>query len=195
MSSIVKAKKTKLFWVYFVVALFVILGGVVLLPVWDNTDVFWKSWGSQIINIIIGACIIVYLLTFLLRKILTRQKGVIMILTIVEFVVLSLVALGCILQQFQVINVGGACQILGLALWCRGVVECFRAYFHQSGDKDKYPLYFLVIALAFVSFGTYMFAKPIFSDVEVLWVVSILIILVGLLLVTLGIMAKPNSKK
>ena len=189
--------KTKLFWLYFIVGILVVLTGIVLMPVWEGMGdwCFFKNWGMQIVNLIIAACILVYLFTFLLKKMLKRSNGVVKVLTIVEFVLLSLVALGCILQQFKVINVGGACQIFGLALWARGVVELFRAYYHQHGNNDKYPVWWLVVAIVFVTFGTYIFAKPLFQDVVILWIFVILILLLGIILFTYGFLTKPASHK
>ena len=189
--------KTKFFWAYIVLGILGIILGIMLMPVWDSCPdwVFWKSWGRQIINIIICVCIILYLGFFLLKKIMKRSNGVVKVLTIVEFVILALIALGCILQQFKVINVGGACAILGLALWCRGTVEIFRAYYHQKGNNERYPVWWLAVAIALVTFGTYIFARPIFSDIVILWIFVILILLVSIILIVDGILAKPASKK
>lgn len=190
-------KKTKFFWAYIVVGIIGILLGIMLMPVWDSCPdwVFWRTWGKQIINIIICVCIILYLVFFLLKKIMKRTNGVVKVLTIIEFVILALIALGCILQQFKVINVGGACAILGLALWCRGTVEIFRAYYHQKGNNEKYPVWWLAVAIALVTLGTYIFAKPVFSDVVILWIFVILILLVSIILIVDGILAKPASGK
>ena len=36
--------------------------GAMLMPVWNSFDwAFWKSWGTDIINIIICACLIAYI--------------------------------------------------------------------------------------------------------------------------------------
>lgn len=190
-------KKTKLFWLYLVIGILALILAIMLMPVWNSAPdwVFWKSWGIQIVNLIIFVCILLYLILFLLQKIRKRSNGVVKVLTIIEFVILSLIALGCILQQFKVINVGGACAILGLALWCRGTVELFRAYYHQKGNNDKYPIWWLIIAIVLVTFGTYIFAKPIFQDIVILWIFVILILLCSLILIVDGILAKPASTK
>ena len=189
-------KKTSLYWLYFVAGIVTIILSVMLMPVWSNQGdwCFFKDWGMKIINLIIAAVLILYLCTFLVKKITTRSNGVIKVLTIVEFVLLALVALGCILQQFKVINIGGACKIFGLALWCRGVVESFRAYYFQRGNQVKYPVWWLVINIAFVSFGVYLYAKPLFQDVTILWIFVILILLIGIVLVVDGFNAKPTKK-
>ncbi len=189
--------KTKWFWLYIVGGFLGIILGIMLMPIWNKCPdwVFWKSWGMKIVNLIICVCIVLYLCCFLLKKIMRRSNGVIKVLTIIEFSLLALIALGCILQQFKVINIGGACAILGLALWCRGVVEIFRAYYHQRGNNDRYPVWWLVIAIFLVSFGVYLFVKHLFDDIVILWIFVVLILLVSLILIVDGFLAKPASTK
>ena len=73
--------------------------------------------------------------------------------------------------------------------------EIFRAYYHQRGNNERYPIWWLVVALVFVSFGVYLFAKPLFTDVVLLWIFVVLILLFGILLFVDGFLAKPEGKK
>ncbi|MDE6660623.1 MAG: hypothetical protein K2J93_02215 [Anaeroplasmataceae bacterium] len=195
--SIINPTKTKWFWTYLVFGVLGLILGIMLMPVWSGMPnwVFWKSWGMQILNMIICVCILLYLFLFLLNKIYTSSNQVVKILTIIEFTFLALIALGCVLQQFKVIEIrNGACAILGLAMWCRGTVEIFRAYYHQQGNKDSYPVWWLGIAIALVSFGVYFFVLPPFRDVVILWIFVIFVILMSLILFIGGFLAIPNSK-
>lgn len=196
-SKIFSPSKTKLFWIYFIVSAIVIILGVMLMPVWKDCGdwCFFKDWGMQIVNMIIAGCLLLYLFLFLIKKITTRANGVVKVLTIVEFIVLLLVAVGCVLQQFKVINIGGACAILGLTMWARGVVEIFRAYYHQKGNNVRYPIWWLVIAIVFVTLGVYLFARPLFEDVVILWIFIFVIYLIGIVLLVDGFLAKPDKKK
>ena len=139
--------RTKVFWLYFVVAALVIIGGVILMPVWQNAGdwCFFRTWGLDIVNIMISMCIFVYLFTFLIKKITTRSNGVVKVLTIIEFVLLLIIGMFSLLEQFDIFNLN-CCQILGLVFYSRGVVEIFRAYYHQKGENSKYPLWWLIIA-------------------------------------------------
>lgn len=197
-NTILNPEKTKWFWVYIVVGILGMILGIMLMPVWSNFPdwVFWKNWGMQIVNMIICVCLLLYLCLFLVNKIRTRSNGVIKVLTIIEFVLLTLIALGCVLQQFKVFSfVNGACAILGLAMWCRGVVEIFRAYYHQRGNNDRYPVWWLVIAICLVTVGVYFVLKPPFSDIVILWIFVVLILLVSIILFVDGFLAKPKSTK
>ncbi|MDE7161169.1 MAG: DUF308 domain-containing protein [Anaeroplasmataceae bacterium] len=198
MNMIFYPKKTKWFWTYIVLGILGIILGIMLMPVWSKCPdwVFWKDWGTSIINMIICACLVLYLCLYLIKKILTRSNGVIKILTIIEFVMLSLVALGCVLQQFKVFSfVNGACAILGMAMWCRGVVEIFRAYYHQHGNNDRYPVWWLVISICLVTIGVYFVLRPPFSDIVILWVFVVFILLISIILIVDGFLAKPTTKK
>lgn len=191
-----RPKKTKWFWLYFVCGVLLVLLGIMLMPIWSGAPdwVFWRNWGKNCVNLVVCACIVLYLGLFLLKKIMYRSNGVIKTLTIIEFVLMAVIALGCILRQFDVVKIDGACRILGLALWCRGVVELFRAYYHQHGNNQRYPIWWLAISIGFVTVGTWMLVKPFFSDTTIIWIFSVLMVVVGIIVFIDGFLAKPVSK-
>ena len=175
-----------------------ILFALLFAPIWNFWDSCpWKDWGRQIISLLIAACIIAYLALYLAKK-LTHGKRVIKVLTIVEFAILSLIALGCIFSQFKVVNIQSACQVFGFALWTRGAIELFRAYYHRADSKEYYPVWYLAISIAMVTLGTWCFVKPFIQDIVILWMFVSLLLACGILLLVLGINNKPNrtfSKK
>ena len=180
----------------------IILGSIFLLasilfaPIWDFWDKCpWKTWGHDIVNLLVATLIILYLALFLAKKIKAPAKRVIKVLTIVEFALLALIALGCIFSQFKIINVSGACQIFSLALWIRGVVELFRAYYYRAESKEVYPVWYLGLSIVMVTFGAYCFAKPFIQDIVILWIFVISLLLAGSLLLVLGIVQIKNKKK
>lgn len=193
-----KPQKTKFFWAYIVLGVLAIVAAILFAPFWGNVwkDCPWKNWGTDIINLIIAGVLLVYLFGYLLKKVMHGPSGTTKVLTIVAFVLLSLVALGCILSQFKVINVSGACKIFGLAIWCRGIVEAIRGYFYRHNPETKYPypLWYFCLTLAMITFGTYAFAKPFFTDIQLLWIFVVCLILVGAILIYYGVCAKPNGK-
>jgi len=172
-----------------------LLASVLFAPIWG----FWKScpwgdWGIKIINLIIAACIICYLAFYLAKK-LTHGKRVIKVLTIVEFALLSLIALGSIFSQFDLlIKIQGACRIFGFALWTRGAIELFRAYYHRADSKEYYPVWYLAVSIAMVTVGTWCIAKPFIQDIAILWIFVSLLFTFGALLLVLGFNNKPHKK-
>lgn len=174
----------------------VTLTAILLAPIWDFWEKCpWKDWGQDILNLLIAALIICYLAFYLFKKVKGPGKRVIKVLTIVEFALLSLIALGCIFSQFKIINVSGACQIFALALWARGAVEIFRAYYYRADSKEVYPVWYLALSLTMVTFGAYCFAKPFIQDIVILWIFVIFLLVVGILLLVLGITKLQNKKK
>ena len=170
LNTLLHPSKTKWFWVYIVLGILGIIAGIMLMPVWSGCPdwVFWKDWGMKIVNMIICVCIVLYLCLYLINKIMSRSNSVVKILTIIEFVLLALVALGCVLRQFKLMNIG---------------------------NSDRYPLWWLVISICLVSFGVYLIAKPLFSDIVILWIFVVLILLVSIILLIDGPLAKPKSRK
>ena len=173
--------------IYFILAVLFTALGVVLLP--SITDL-----GQNILNVIIAVCILVYLFGYLVKK-LKHAKQSIFVLTAVEFGLMFLIALGLILSQFKVIEITGGCKIVGLALGLRGCVEMFRAYYHQSSNSAKYPLWQFMFNLAILIVGVYMFAKPFITDAQLIVVAAVVSFVCAVVFFVLGFSARKQNKK
>jgi len=173
--------------IYFIFAVLCVALGVVLIP--SVTDL-----GQQILNVLIAIAILSYLFGYLVKK-LKRTRQTIFVLTAVEFGLLLLIALGLILSQFKIINITGGCKILGLAFALRGVVEMFRAYYHQSANNAKYPLWQFVVNLVILMFGVYIFAKPFITDQQLIMVATVAAFVCALLFLVLGFSVLAQDKK
>ena len=65
LKKLFQPKKTKFFWLYFVGGILLTIIGVMLMPVWSNVEwAFWKSYGTDIINIVICGCLLLFLFGF-----------------------------------------------------------------------------------------------------------------------------------
>ena len=132
---------------------------------------------------------------FLIKKI-NRYRGVVQVLTIIEFVLLALIALGLVFSQFNILAIPKQPSvILGLALYCRGVIEIFRAYYYHHSMKTIYPVWWLVVAILFVTFGVYLMVKPLVQLTLIVWLLAISVIVIGIFLITYGALANPKAKK
>ncbi len=182
-------KRFKYDWLlYLIVSVLTIALGIVLIV--KNYEI-----GLKILNIAISIILIIYLIAFLL-PLLRHKSGRIQVLMIVEFVLVALISIGLILQQFKVFNIVGACKIIGLVIWLRAVVELFRAYYYRGKDSSyKYPVWYFTIILALITLGTYMFAKPFFTDQQVVLALSILCFIASIVLIVLGIVYLPKNNK
>lgn len=195
-------KNNKLFWLYIALGIFVCLLSVLLVPSWRLVEwAPWRSWSTTLINLIISLFLSLYLFGFLINKITRSRNRTIKILTIIEFSVLLLIDISLVLGQWisalNIIPIVGACRITGLALWLRGVVEIIRAYLFKknSNNEDIYPIWWLFIVIAFVSFGMLMMANPFISDEKIVWVFDVVLLGIGISMIGYGIYAKPKKSK
>ena len=169
-----------------------IIAALIFAPIWSKwTNCPWGSWGENIVKLLIAVLIICYLVFYLAKKLKGTKKRVILVLTIVEFSLLTLIALGCVISQFDVIKLSDAGKIFALALWIRGCVELFRAYYYKSDSDEVYPVWYLAVSIAMTSFGAYSFATPIIDNDVILAVFAISLILLGSFLFVLSY----NNKK
>ena len=173
--------------IYFILAVLCLALGVVLIP--GVTEL-----GQEILNVLIAIGILAYLFGYLVKK-LKRTRQNIFVLTAIEFGLLFLIALGLVLSQFKVIEITGGCKILGLAFALRGIVEMFRAYFHQASNNAKYPLWQFVVNLFVLMFGVYIFAKPFITDQQLIIVASAIAFVCALTFLVLGFSARKQDKK
>ena len=193
--KIVNSEKTKYFWALIVVGAILIPLGVLFMPFWEKTGAIFSSWGAEFVRLVIAAIIVFYLIFYLVKKVKHARYQAIVILTMIEFVLLAVIAIGCVFTQFVPIQGLDACRILGIALWCRGSVEVFRSYYYKQDSSYEYSLWNVVLAIAMITFGTFIFAKPIFDDTLLQWIFSIFMVVCGLAFVILGIIRKPKKVK
>lgn len=195
--KIFNTEENKLFFLYIIAGVLLTLFGVVIMPIWGKTDLFFKEWGYKLIKYLICFLLLLYLFAFLLKKIKDKTNGVIKTLTVIEFSLLAVIAVCCVLSEFikLPVGIGTASQIFGLALWLRGVVEIFHAYYHQKGDEEKYGVGLLAVAIAFVSFGMFLILSNVVKDVFIVWLVTVIVLVLGIILIFLGIAKKPESEK
>lgn len=173
-----------------VVAALLLALGIVLLP--PVTDL-----GSKILSVIVAVLLVCYLVFWLFER-LIHSRGAIQILTLVEFVLIALIALGLIFKQFNIIKIDSVCQIIGAVFWLRGCTGAFRGYFvHTAKAQHRFPILMFVLSLTFITFGAVLVANPFFTNETVVYILAILCILlaVALLLYALLCCRHPAKKK
>lgn len=188
--GLINAKKTKFYWMYLVLAGVLAVLGIIVAPIWSGTDLFFKGWGAKLIDLLLAIALIYYIIIYLFKKVRT-SLGVVQALTIVELAILSLIALGCILSQFKVINISEPCQVLGVALWLRGAVEILSSHFRKS---SRYPVWKLLGFIALVTAGTVLFIRPLISRAQFQWAIVALLIILAIYSLAYGISAKKPKK-
>lgn len=184
----------KTYWIYILFGVLAMTVAAFLLPLWPRS-MPWADWGSRALNLIIAVMLMLYLINYLLPKVCHGGNGPIYMLLLVEFALICVIALGCVLSQFKILNISGTCVIFGLCMLARGTVEIFRAYYHQKDSKAAYPVWWLAVAIFFVICGTYLMVKPLFSDELLLWLFAALLFAYGLMVLFYGVRCKPKKKK
>ena len=193
-----KVKKIKLlavhatpyYWCYFLAGILCLVLAALLAPLWSGTTVFWRDFGKTAVDVLLAVTIILYISTYLVREASREGVAAVRVLLIVEIAVLLLVAVGCVLKQLSIIKVGSAAEVLGVAVWLRGVVTALRAYLYRS-----HTVFQLALAIAMITVGTVLVVRPLFSDMTLRWVIAVSVLVLGITLFVLGALCRPKGKK
>ena len=199
-------KKNKLFWLHIILGIVVILVAALLFPLWKYVEwAPWKNWGTIVVNLILAVFLSYYIFGFIVKRFGKAHHKTVNFLTVVEFILLMLIDIYLIVGQWvpgiNILKINNACAVTGFALYIRGVIEIIRAYYYRQNvlpseqNKEKYPLWWLFIAILFVSLGMYLFICPIFTDEAIVWIFDIFLLLCGLYLFFYGIFTKPKKEK
>lgn len=167
---------------FFIVAAILLTLGIIILP--EVTNI-----GLTILHILIGLCILAYAYGFLLTKVVIKSKGTILVLSLVELILLTFIAVTCILKTWISISfIDEGCLILGLAFWIRGVVESFRSHLSNSTSGKKYAIYKVVMNILLITVGTWIFVSPIFTNHQLLYVFAGVFICSCITCIVLGVL-------
>ncbi len=188
-------RNKKLFWMFYILSIITLVLGIALLPLWAGTGVIWESLGNDFFSMILFCIILVYILGFLIKQIIKEKKVAVKILTVFEAGFFFAIAIGCIMEQFDLVSVVGPCTIAGAALWSRGFVYIVKAYLCKHDESDKYPLWMLVVSVGLVTLGSIMMTQEIFSVGHIVWAVSVILIFIAIMFFFLGIISKPKIDK
>ena len=187
-----EVKPTKFFWAYWVLAACCLALGIFLLPVWDNSGVFWSTWASEGLGTLLFALLTVYIIYSIggiKKEDEKAKKGI----KITEIVLLVIIAVLCILEQFNVVNFVGPCFVIGSVLWLRGMSASVIAYKYNVKKKDR-TIGVILGGLLAVSLGAILmvrrFTAPIF-----IWIISITLLLIAVCSVIFGFVSKPKKNK
>lgn len=187
----VSIKKTKWFWVFFVVAAVGLALGIFLLPVWKNANVFWRDWSTDALDLILFVVILLYV-CWLIKSVKEEASPVVKKLKIVEIVVLCLLAVCCLLQYFDILSFIGPCFVFGAIFWCRGCLYIVKAYLFTHKKKENYPLFLLIVSILLVTVGAMLMVRPV-QNAGFIWIVAIAVLVVSLASLVYGFLSIPSK--
>ena len=129
--------------------------------------------GTKILNVVLFVLLMVYLFAFLLYRML-HSSGRVQVVNILEFFILMIIAFGLIIPDFaSILQMREVSQIVGCALWLRGVSGLVRGYCVNREGKKYFPFWMFAIHIVLVTLGTYLYAKPIVRNDTVVMILAI----------------------
>ena len=167
-----------------VIALIALALGIVMLPVFGISEIF--------IDIMLALALGVYLVFFLFDR-LRHSRGTVFILTIIEFIVISVVAIGLVFQQFGIIiRLSAVCQTVGLVIWMRGIVMALSLYLASlSAKKPTRKLVKFIFTLVLISVGAALLTSTFIPDEAIEWVVCVALFIAALVFAALAFLFSP----
>ncbi len=161
--------------------------GIVMLPPFGI--------GIYALNTLLAATLVVYFLVYLMDK-LKRTKGIIFILTATESVAYFLIVIDLVIQQFTSFEAFSVCRALGIVFWIRGTVSAIGMYVSATSNKrTKGNLPRFLFRISLISFGVYLFANPLVTDIVLNWAMCILFYASALAFGALALLFSPIKKE
>ncbi len=186
-------KKTKYFWLYFLVAAIGGALGVFLMPIWAGTTHFWRDWGNKTFELILCCLLVIYIFLFFIPRIKGGKNKSLHTLWMLETGILLVLAILCLLGQFGVLSFVGPCLVFGIVFWLRGAFHIIRVYLYEGKGKKGYPLFLLLMSIFLITLGTYLILRPITGNLF-LWAVSLSILVLSAVALLLGFLTIPKKK-
>lgn len=196
-----KFKKTKLFFLYFIFAVIFLILSIFIAPLWNNTPswVFWKNWGRDGIYLIITLLLILYLVGYLLPKMSKNRDKNIYVPTVVEFTIISVFAVLCILNQFIhfMDSIITPSRTVGIVVYIHGLTNLIVLTFKHKESKNFDKVITFVVDILLVTFAVWCFTANLINDIVMIWIFASLLLIISILLFTIGVLVKPigNKKK
>ena len=161
---------------YIVLGAIFSIGGILLFPA-------LTPWFDKILGIISGSLLLVYLIiSALYIKDLNKTGKIISFIELFIYLALGVVSIISDVKQFTFFS---ACHLLAIALWVKGVCDVFK-HIYSSDETKKFAVKDGILTIVFLSLGAAIFVKPI-TDIILEYVISSLIILVGIILILVAI--------
>ncbi len=168
-----------------IAVIFLALGIVMLPPL---------GIGPKVLNVLFAVLLVAYLISFLYDKI-KRTRGSILVLCFAEFIIVSLVAVGQLLQQFKLFNLSSASATFGFVIALRGLFSAIEMYILSSTSKRaKYNLPLFIGYLALASAGVFLLARPFITDLIINWVLCGIMFLLTLIFTGFAFLYAPTKK-
>lgn len=122
--------------------------------------------GVQAMNIMIAAALAVYMVLVLADNVI-HYGGVLRIFAVLELLIVAVLIVGLIVEEYRIIPVNGISGRLGLIMWLRAFVEVLHGYYLQEkvgferanatdgnkGRAERFGLVKMLMCIFFLSLG------------------------------------------
>ena len=131
--------------------------------------IMFTSLGVTAMNYLVAAGLIVYIVLVLVDNVL-HYRGRIQIFAIFELMLITMLAAGLFVPEFNVLGISGVNASLGFAMWIRAIVEVLHGYFLQGSDgKLRFSLFKMILCIAFLSLGVAILCSPLINEQVLRW--------------------------
>ena len=170
-----------------VMAILCLALGIIMLPPFGI--------GEQILRILVALLLVAYLILFLFDKI-KAARGSVFVLGVIEFIIVSLMVVDLLLEQFTAFHLSGVCHTVGIVLALRGVILALTLYLGAYYTKRKQKnIFYFATSLVFIGGGVFLFAKPVLSDLVINWAACCVLFLCFIIYGGLSLLFSPERKK
>ncbi len=168
--------------ILFIIATIAIFSGIMLIPTITN-------FGELTLAFVVSALILVYVYYYLLLKVLNKSRGSVLILTLIEMILLTVIAIGSIVGKVtNIMYISDTNKIIGISLWIIGLIESLRSYYYIHGYNVNYSMYRLIINLILITIGTWCFITTYFITTILVYLISVTLFIISIALIIKGIL-------
>ncbi len=168
--------------ILFIIATIAIFSGIMLIPTITN-------FGEITLAFVVSALILVYVYYYLLLKVLNKSRGSVLILTLIEMILLTVIAIGSIIGKVtNIMYISDTNKIIGISLWIIGLIESLRSYYYIHSYNVNYSMYRLIINLILITIGTWCFITTYFITTILVYLISVTLFIISIALIIKGIL-------
>lgn len=189
-------KKTKLFFIYIIISVIFLVGGIFFMPIWENTDVFWKDWGNKSIYLLIAILLLLYFIFYIIKYIKKNKSNTLYTLQIIEATLIGVLIVLCSINYFTnfMTSFFKTSKVLGTVLLIHGVIGLLSFYFGSRPSNKTYSLILYILYMLLLCFGSYFLTSNAIQDKYMIWLFAIILYVLFGVFLTIGLLAIPNKK-
>ena len=125
------------------------------------------AFGDEILHVLIGVALIVYIALVVLNKVVS-YRGVIQMIAMLEFFVITTLAVFVLVDKLTFANANSVNVALGAAMWLRATTEILHSYHGQGTGrvaKKNFTAWKIFCYILLLTFGTFIACTDILTAI------------------------------